>query len=220
MGIFSVFTSGYSWQMMIIILLAYLISIVVAIVSHEYAHAFVAHKNGDDTAKIMGRMTLNPSAHFDLMGFLFLLLVGFGWAKPVPVDERNFRNIKKGRVLVGLSGILTNIVLGIVCTFLYVLFYNILDTSVYFCMFVVILFQYMALINMMLAIFNLLPIYPLDGFNMLTTFTRPNNKFVNFMYRYGSLVLILLLLVGLGYGLTYLVSLMFNGMVNLFMLMF
>ncbi len=220
MGIFSVFTSGYSWQMMIIILLAYLISIVVAIVSHEYAHAFVAHKNGDDTAKIMGRMTLNPSAHFDLMGFLFLLLVGFGWAKPVPVDERNFRNIKKGRVLVGLSGILTNIVLGIVCTFLYVLFYNILDTSVYFCMFVVILFQYMALINMMLAIFNLLPIYPLDGFNMLTTFTRPNNKFVNFMYRYGSLVLILLLLVGLGYGLNYLVSLMFNGMVNLFMLMF
>ncbi len=220
MGIISVFTSGYTWQVTIIILLAYLISIVVSIVMHEYAHAYVAHKNGDDTAKVMGRMTLNPIAHFDIMGFLFLLLVGFGWAKPVPVDERNFRNIKKGRILVGLAGIVTNVILGIICTFLYVLFYNILDTSIYFCLFVVLLFEYMALINFMLAIFNILPIYPLDGFNLLTSFTKPGNKYVNFMYRYGSLILILLLLVGLGYGINYVINWVFEGLVWLFMLMF
>ena len=111
MGIFSIFTSGYSWQMIIVILFAYVLSVMLAIVFHEFAHAFVAHKNGDDTAKMAGRMTLNPTAHFDPLGFLFLLLLGFGWAKPVPVDDRNFRNIKKGRVLVGFAGVSANLIL-------------------------------------------------------------------------------------------------------------
>lgn len=220
MGIFDIFSSGYSWQMMIVVLLAYLLALVVAIVCHEFSHAFVAHKNGDDTAKLSGRMTLNPVAHFDLVGFLFLLLLGFGWAKPVPVDDRNFKHVKKGRILVGISGVLTNILIGIVSVFLYVLFYSILDTSVYIWAFVVLLFKYLGLINFMLALFNILPIFPLDGFNILATFCNPENKFVNFMYRYGSLILILLLIVGLGYGIGFVTTYIFNGLVNLFLLMF
>lgn len=220
MGIYDVFTSGYSWQTILIVLFAFLISIVVAIVFHEFAHAFVAHKNGDDTAKMAGRMTLNPAAHFDLIGFLFLLLVGFGWAKPVPVDERNFRNIKKGKILVSIAGVCANLILALISIGLYVLFASILDTSIYIWLFVVLLFRYMAYINLMLAIFNFLPIYPLDGFNLIASFTSYGNKFVNFMYRYGSLILILLLLVGLGYGLNYLVNIIFNGLVNLLLLIF
>ena len=114
MGIYSIFTSEYSWQIKLVVLFAYLISILVAIVCHEFAHAYVAYKNGDDTAKLSGRMTLNPAAHFDPFGFLCLLLLGFGWAKPVPVDEMKFRNIKKGRLLVGFAGVTANIILAVV----------------------------------------------------------------------------------------------------------
>ena len=219
MGIFNIFTSGYSWQVMVIILLCYLISIMVAIVFHEFSHAFVAYKCGDDTAKLSGRMTLNPAVHFDPFGFLFLLLLGFGWAKPVPVNELRFRNIKKGRLLVGFAGVTANIILAIVSTFLFVLFLNVLDTSVYIWYFVVTLCQYMAVINLMLAIFNLLPIYPLDGFNILATFLKPDSKFLNFMYRYGTLILILVLIAG-GFWFSELIYIIFNGLVSLFMLLF
>ena len=220
MGIFSIFTSGYSWQMIIVVLFAYVLSVMLAIVFHEFAHAFVAHKNGDDTAKMAGRMTLNPAAHFDPLGLLFLLLLGFGWAKPVPVDDRNFRNIKKGRVLVGFAGVSANLILGILATFFYVLFFNVLDLSIYFCAFVVMFFEYLALVNFMLFLFNLLPIFPLDGFNIIATFLKPDNGFLNFMYRYGALILIALLLVGLGYGISYVVTSFFNWLIGLVMMMF
>lgn len=220
MGIFNVFSSGYTMEMTIVVLLAYILAIVIAIVCHEFAHAFVAHKNGDDTAKVAGRMTLNPAAHFDPLGFLCLLLIGFGWAKPVPVDERNFKSLKKGRITVGFAGVLTNLILGIISVFLYVLFFNVLDTSVYIWAFVVIFFEYFALINFMLAIFNLLPIFPLDGFNIIATFTKPENKFVRFMYSYGSLLLIVLLLAGLGYGINFVVTELFNWLVSLAVMIF
>ncbi len=219
MGIYTIFTSGYSWQIVLIVLFAYLIAITVAIVFHEFAHAFVAYKNGDDTAKLCGRMSLNPAAHFDPLGFLCLLLLGFGWAKPVPVNELNFKYIKKGRILVGFAGVIANIILAVVSSFLFVLFYNVLDLNVYFNYFVVTLFQYMAFINIMLAIFNLLPIYPLDGFNIIRAFCKPGNQFVSFMYRYGIIFLLIVMIAG-GYWLSQLVSIIFNGLVNLFALMF
>lgn len=93
--------------------LALLFAIVFALVLHEVAHGLVALWNGDPTAKMYGRLSLNPLKHFDIFGLLMMLIVGFGWAKPVPVDPRNFKKYKTGCVTVSIAGILTNIFAGV-----------------------------------------------------------------------------------------------------------
>lgn len=94
-------------------LLAYLLSIYFAIVLHEVSHGFIAYRNGDPTAKEAGRLTLNPLRHFDVMGVVMMLLVGLGWAKPVPIDPRNFRRYKRGMVQVSLAGVAANLLIAI-----------------------------------------------------------------------------------------------------------
>lgn len=175
--------------------LGYLCAMAVGIVFHEVAHAFVAHKCGDDTAKLMGRVSFNPFAHLDPMGMLMFLFVGFGWAKPVPVNELNFRNFKRGQRLVSMAGIVTNLVLAFIFSGLYYFFFPyLISHSNLFLNFVGYFLLFAFAINISLAIFNLFPIYPLDGFNFLRSFMKPTNKFVLFMESYGSLILILLLI--------------------------
>ena len=221
MGIIDIFFSNLGWEQILIYLGAWLIAITVGIVVHEFAHCYAAVKMGDDTPKFAGRLTLNPAKHFDPLGFLFLVLIGFGWAKPVPINSSNFRNVRKGEVVVSLAGILTNLVLSIIFLFLYVVCATFLDPSVLFYEFLIMLFNFLASVNFVLAIFNLLPIYPLDGFNFVAAFCRYDNKFVVFMRNYGSWILLLLLITGAFYFLiNWLYDLILGNLAYAFSLMF
>lgn len=203
---------NFSAGEVVLFLIAYIIAIVVAIVAHEFMHSYVAYKMGDNTPKAYGRLTLNPLAHFDAIGLICFVLVGFGWAKPVPINTLNFRNHKKGVVAVSLAGILTNIAIAFVCAGLYTCVVNFMPENM-FKFFLSYLFGFGMTINLALAVFNLLPIYPLDGFNFLNAFMRYDNKFVDFNMRYGQILLLILVLSGLiGLVLGYAI----NGIVWLF----
>ena len=92
--------------------IAMLLTLIISLSMHELAHAFVAYKNGDDTAKLMGRLTLNPIAHLDPMGLLFCIIFGFGWAKPVPVNPLKFKKYRSGMAWVSVAGVITNYILA------------------------------------------------------------------------------------------------------------
>ncbi|MDE5654828.1 MAG: site-2 protease family protein, partial [Clostridia bacterium] len=114
--------------MAILCIIAYLIAMIFAIIGHELSHGYVALWNGDKTAKFMGRLSPNPAKHFDLIGFAMMLLVGFGWAKPVPIDPRNFKNYKKGMVLTALAGVTYNLIMAIIGTLCLAIIMKILIT--------------------------------------------------------------------------------------------
>ena len=154
--------------------LARAIAFLTAIPFHEAAHAWAADKLGDPTAKIYGRMSLNPARHFDLLGALCMILVGFGWAKPVPVAARtNFKHPRRDMALSAAAGPAANILLATLCMVLYKLTYYLWIPSVATTvawMLVLGVLSSMISVNITLAVFNLLPVPPLDGsriFNML-----------------------------------------------------
>jgi len=140
---------------------------------HEYAHAWAAKKLGDNTAWMHGRLTLNPAKHLDLIGTLMIFVVGFGYAKPVPVNPRNFKNrgYKKGMALVAAAGPLSNLIMALLFYGLSYLTLLIQSPDVYF---IVLTFaRGIVSLNITLALFNLLPIPPLDGSRILDLFLPP-----------------------------------------------
>lgn len=182
---------------------AMLIAITVAITAHEWSHGFVAYLNGDLTAKWMGRMSLNPFKHLDILGFLSLLLLGFGWAKPVPINPDNFKNTKVGLFTVSIAGVSMNLILAIfnmgmlAALQAIVVSATTISSGVFGLIhFFNMIFLYGVVINLTLMAFNLLPIYPLDGFRVVETFARYDNKYCVFMRRYGQFVLLGLLVLG------------------------
>ena len=134
-------------------------ALVVSISIHEFAHAFVASKLGDTTAKQMGRVTLNPKAHLDPLGIVFLLFTGFGWGRPVPFNPFNLKNIKRDSALISLAGPLSNLVFAGILS----LGLKFIDINNIFGGFLYLTVLY----NLMLGFFNLLPIHPLDGFKIV-----------------------------------------------------
>ena len=144
----------------------------IALTIHEYAHGYAAYKLGDDTARSMGRLSLNPLKHLDPLGVLCMIFFHFGWAKPVPINPRNFDNPKQGFAVTALAGPLTNMIAGFITTFLYVLCLNVFkETSSAFLntltVNVLLFLIYFFSINIGLGIFNLLPIPPFDGSRIL-----------------------------------------------------
>jgi Zn-dependent protease len=156
-----------------------------AIVIHEAAHAWMANRFGDSTAKRMGRLTLNPIAHADPIGTVVLPIVGIvsavsglmfpviGWAKPVPVESRNFTNYKKGVFWVSFAGPLSNIILGTICAFFFALLAKGEGDFFGYKQIFLGMLNYSIFINFILAVFNLIPLPPLDGSNMVSVFLSP-----------------------------------------------
>ena len=162
---------------------------------HEFAHGFIADRLGDPTARYQGRLTLNPFAHIDYMGALGILLVGFGGARPVPVNPYNFRNPKRDMAFVAVAGPLSNIVAAFVCMVLANLVLVTTRTLTFYYVFS--FFYFIAQINVRLAVFNLIPVPPLDASRILAQFL-PNRIYYKLMQyeRYIYFILIILVFSG------------------------
>lgn len=172
-------------------------AVLISLSFHEWAHAYAAYKNGDSTARDLGRMTLNPFAHIDPVGFICLILFRFGWAKPVPVNSRNYTNYKKGTIAVSLAGISANFLLAIVSTLvLYLYAIYVANTGNYSMAMQEIILNFLY-INLALMIFNLLPIPPLDGSHVLETLLirKTGPKPFYYLNKYGFLILVALMII-------------------------
>jgi len=156
------------------IFLAYIVALIIGITVHEYAHAWMAHRCGDNTAKFEGRLTLNPLAHLDPMGTVMLFLVGFGWGKPVPINPNNMDK-KSDELKVAFAGIVTNILLALVLAIpiRIALMQGVLIESSAVLSFLNIIID----LNIILAVFNLLPIPPLDGSHLVEYFLNRESKY-------------------------------------------
>ena len=177
-----------------------------AISLHEAAHGFVAYKLGDPTAKSVGRLSLNPAKHFDVFGFIMLIFLGFGWAKPVPIDTRNFKNPKRDMAISAIAGPLSNLTLALVFAIFFKLFslaYSnpAIDDALFLSApwrILGIFLYYGIRLNIMFAVFNLLPIPPFDGSRLLLAFLPTRIYFKIQRYeRYIFIALIVLLFTGL-----------------------
>lgn len=159
---------------------------------HEFAHAFVSNILGDTTAKKSGRLTLNPLAHIDPIGLLFLAVFHIGWAKPVPFNQNNFKYPKLYSILTGFAGPVANFILAIFC-FVLIRFF---PADLFPLVFTKSFFQIVeatAYVNVMLGVFNLLPIPPLDGSHVITAFFQDKYpRFIFWLYQYSMFILIFL----------------------------
>lgn len=179
--------------------LLFLPGIIIGITFHEAAHGYVSHWLGDPTPKSQGRLSINPLAHIDPMGFIALLLVGFGWGKPVMIDPRYYKNPKRDELLVSLAGVTTNLIIAIIFAVIQIL---LIDTGAAYSMgsswnVVNLIIQYIVFVNLVLMCFNLLPIPPLDGFSVITQlFDLRKYDWYYKLYSNGFFILMALVFIG------------------------
>ena len=186
-------------------IVALLMALFVAIPFHEFAHAWVAKKQGDYTAVAYKRCTPRAFVHFDFIGFLMMMFFGFGWAKPVPINSNNFKNGRKSQFLVSIAGIVMNLILGTLFLFIYMLIFkidNLFYVRSYYGYMLEMFLVYSFSLNFGLAIFNLLPIYPFDGYNIIDSMCRYDNAYLKFAKRYSTLLFLIVIVTGL-YDLCY-----------------
>ena len=190
------FNQGLSAQEAV---LFFLISVCVYFISlsvHEFAHAFMAVKMGDPTPKLLGRMTLNPLKHLDMSGFFCFMFLGIGWAKPVPVNPLNYKKYKTGTRVVALAGVVSNLLLGLIAAVLYAILLTTVGTGTTNAIsYVYILLEYFMLVNSFMAMFNFLPIYPMDGFNFVASFMKIDNNFIKNSVRNGFKIMMTIVII-------------------------
>ncbi|MEE4194412.1 MAG: site-2 protease family protein [Anaerolineae bacterium] len=196
-----------------------LIILLIAFSVHEFAHAFIADRFGDNTPRQNGRLTLNPAAHIDPIGALVLLFAGFGWAKPVPINPYALRQRSKSAVMwVSLAGPLSNVLLALFGSVVFVVLWNVagitLPTATGLSQTLLEFFQYFISINIALAVFNMIPIFPLDGEKVLDYLLPPGGKdFLASIRPYSSYILltVVFLLPMMGFSLF---GVIFNPIIN------
>ena len=202
--------------------------IIIALSFHEAAHADAAYRMGDPTARNLGRLTLNPIKHLDLIGTLCMLVVGYGWAKPVPINTRYFKNQKKGTALTALAGPITNLALGIIgvllyrLTLLFVFNTEIMadtlsnETKYHLVTAVILLLNTFSIYNFSFAIFNLIPIPPFDGSRVLFAFLPDRYYFGIMKYeRYIMIALLVFMTAGPGFSIGSIVRYLLVGINSL-----
>lgn len=204
---------GFDFTYLLNILLS-IIPALVCITLHELSHGFVAYKLGDDTAKNAGRLTLNPIKHLDIMGLIMMVVFHFGWAKPVPVNMYKFKDPKRGMAITALAGPVSNILITIVFLFIYGLLYiplQLSDVGQYILQMIMIT----AYISLGLAVFNFIPVPPLDGSKVLFSLMSDEKYYKLMRYeRYGTIIMILLVATGvLGKPLDTAVEWLYNALI-------
>jgi Zn-dependent protease len=167
--------------------LKWLPGIIIGLTVHEFSHAYIADKCGDPTSKDQGRVTLNPLKHIDLLGFIMLLVAGFGWAKPVQFNEKNLRNPESDIIKIAVAGPFSNALTAIVLSWILALIMKINEQSFYSILAQV--FINAIYINWGLFIFNLIPIPPLDGSHLLLNYFRRFPSLYAGLYKYGTWLL-------------------------------
>lgn len=169
--------------------------IILGLSLHEFAHAWMSDRLGDPTPKRQGRLTINPLAHIDWIGFIALLFVGFGWGKPVMIDPGYYKNRRLGEFLTGIAGVTMNLIIAVILSFptkaLLSAYYSggsgLIENIFY-------IFYYAVMINVVLMIFNLIPVPPLDGWGILTQiFNLEKYSWWYQVYQYGQWILLLLI---------------------------
>ncbi len=190
----SQFRDPMAWVMDKLILLP---AILIGLSFHEFAHAYAADRLGDNTPRMQGRVTINPAAHVDPFGLLALFFIGFGWGKPVMVDSRNFKHTRRDGLIVDLAGVTVNLILAVIFAgilkLLVVTQYDFMANTIPGGIIMDMVFAVIS-INIVLMIFNLLPIPPLDGFGVLTeVFNLREKKWYYQVYNNGFMILLLLL---------------------------
>ena len=190
-------------------ILAGIVAVIFVLCPHEWAHAYVATKCGDGTPKAYGRLTLNPIKHLDPVGFICCAIVGFGWAKPVPINPYNFKNYRKGLFMTAVAGVVVNYLIAFFAFLIFTLlnhfvfidvilisegaiYYSVHDALGYLGFFVCLIFYLIYAYSLSVFVFNLLPLYPLDGFRVVESFTRQVNPVRRFLCEYGQVILIIL----------------------------
>ncbi len=164
---------------------------------HEYAHALIATKLGDQTPRLSGRLTLNPMAHISPLGAVMIFLCGFGYAKPVSVNPRNFKDAKKGMALTAIAGPISNLIMGFIFIFIAALFSNLINTESVLSFAIFYFLFFAGSINVNLAVFNLLPIPPLDGSRILQLLI-PAKYYYKFLQYERYIVIVVFVLIATG----------------------
>ena len=176
-----------------------LVTLAIAFTAHEYAHAYAAHKFGDPTAKNQGRLTLNPLIHIDPIGALFIILFGFGWAKPVPVNRFFFKNPRMNGIIVSIVGPLSNLALAIIAVLIVFLIQQ-FGLGMMVPDFIFTFISIFININVLLFVFNLLPFPPLDGYRIIEDLVKPDFRAKMTQYeQYGVLIFLILVITPLGH---------------------